>query len=462
MIGGALQILEKSAMRWGNWGAIQDLAPGGSAIAKLNCYGSLAIAKGIPVHAYCSILNMENAHNNAEVIDNESAGWYDKTIGYFFKKVKEKIPTGPDFLNWLFDGADSDGVVPFTSQLGGLNNFSWYKDDYKGFLGFDSSAHHCNITDEPEAILKIIKLLHEPKTSESFEDGFAPVNLSSRFTRADTPDEVVEFKDPSESQFIKIQAEKVSTARIVWITANGSEDLWSNIVFASLDDENLLCGMGQDEYLFRVPDEFGGDLTFYALGRTEDDALVGDSVTVHFDAEATPVSLYFEDRPEITMTKGQLLELNVVSIWSNGEEKYIIPKYKTDNDGILTIDGGMIAADEAGKCLLIANYAGLTDTLSVTVAGNTENSIRSVEKEKPSVSYNNGTLTLSANDSFSGVLTVEIYDLAGTFCCRQRDDVVIKAGDTVRMDISSLPSQFYIARIRTANDSRSIKFYKRN
>ena len=462
IISSGLKLLAAYHKRWGNWGAIQDLSPSSDAIKKLNNSGNLNHAYGIPVHASCSTIKMDNAHSLIEVL-NEATKWFTFMPSLiFFGKAKVNIPTDIDILKFLYGNDSHDGVVSFTSQRGGLDGqpMSLYQDDYKGIFGSKSNAFHTNNTDHPESLTRINKLLHESKTSNSFAKGFKPVDLSQKSSRRKAEIETADFKEPTESQFIKIEAEKEDTARIVKVTVTGSDDLWSNMVFFGLDEETLMSGIGQSEYRFQIPDTFEGDLTIYALGRTNDDALVGDTAVVSFKSAASLTYMYFEDWPSVTMTEGQQLELNVLAGWTNGEEKYVTPTYSTDKNGIIDIDGAMITAKGAGECQLFAQYGDLADTITVKVIPAIPSNIQSVSADKPIVKYYNGLLTVIANKAVSGNLAVEIYDLSGRPYLQRHLNVSLKEGERAAFDLSSLPSKLYIVKVSGAVDA-TLKFYKR-
>ena len=449
---------------YGNWGAIQDLSSSSSAIAKLNDPDALSRVQEIPVQALYSTLNMDKAVPQKVISINSKYSWlYDAfTVGTFLEKDEDGNINDVDILNRLFGKEKHDGVVPLISQRGGLTgiDLSPKGDEYKGVFGLSSDSHHCNITDHSGTFSKIYELLYTPKNSGSFVKGFKPLDLSKKSARSRAVDEMVDFKEPSESQFIKIHAEQEDTARVLKVTVMGSDDLLRNLVFIGLDEENLLTGIGQDEYQFRIPDTYEGDLTVYALGRTEDDALVSDSVVVKYEKAASLNYLFFEDWPKLTMIEGQQLELNVIGGWSNGDENYVTPDYSTNREGILDFDGSLITAKAEGECLLIANFEGLADTITVKVLSAKASSILTIEKSKASIRYGNGSLVVAPENNYTGPIAVMIYDMSGNLCYQRHRIVTVVGNEPITFDLSSLPTQLYIARVRTS-DEHAIKFVKR-
>lgn len=459
------KLYEKFKIIGRNWGAIEDLSPSSNAIKKLNGLDMLTNAKGVPVHAFCSTLDTKNQFSHGEVpIIDKQIKWYDKiSLGYFFMKTKEELNKDElSILNLIFEQDANDGIVSFTSQRGGVSGLSWslYSDEYRGHFGMSSSAHHCNITDIPEVFVRIDNLLHTPKKSEYFADEFQPEDLSKIKTRTRSIEEIADFKTAKESQFIKIMAEKEDTARILKVSISGSDDLWSNIVFTELDDDFMFSGFAQKEYRFRIPERYEGDFMVYALGRTNDDALVCDSVKIHYDSDVTLEYMYFEDWPSVTMVEGQRLELNVLAGWSNGEKRIVTPNYSTNKDGILDIDGSLLTARGAGECQLIAHYGDLTDTLTVKVIAAVPDGINRIRTDKPIVKYANGVLTVVANKPISGNLAVDIYDLTGKHFFQKRQKLSLRDGELATFDLSSLTQQLYIVRITGAMDA-IFKFYKK-
>lgn len=458
----AIKMIAEYNKRWGNWGAIQDLAPDSKAIALLNNSDMLGNARDIPVHALCSTLDMSNATSQSTKVKADSTGFFSiPAIEYFFGKKTDEVPTDLTILKMLFDQELHDGVVQLSSQRGGLGGAAWslFSEPYKGLFGSLSLAHHCSVTQLSSTAFEISELLHERKSSEFYAKGFNPVDLSTKNARARSSEDV-DFKAPTESQFIKIQVEREDKERVLNVKVSGSDDLWLNMVLIGLDEETLLTGIGQSEYRFLIPDTFWGELTVYALGRTNDDALVADSAVISYDRAVSLNYMFFEDWPSVTMMEGQQMELNVVGGWTNGEQNYIIPVYVTDKDGILEINGSQIIAKNKGECLLIATYDGLADTLRVKVMSSVGTGVETLKVNKPSIFYSNDYLNVVSDEPYSGVMIVDLYNLSGALIRQFRRYVSIQAGESMSFDISSLPTGLYITRVKMKEET-SKKIYRK-
>ncbi len=459
-----LKMIEEYYKSLEKWGAIPDLAPESKGIATLNNSTNLSKAKGIPVHAICSIMDMNNDDLGQCVVKAESAELYNmSSLNAFISPNKNYGSMAVGILKELFGEEFHDGIVSFPSQSGGLtgNALTNIVAPYKGYFGLSSFAFHCNITNYAETYLKVDELLRASKNSQLFAKSFDPIDLSNSRLITRSSDNGVEFKSPTESQYIKIKAEKEDTARLLTVKVTGSDDLWSNLIMISLDNEKLMTGIGEKEYQFQIPDTYHGELTVYALGRTNNDALVADSAIVDYEESYSSLNyLFFEDWPSITLSNGQQLELNVIGGWNNGTEGFIVPNYTTDKDGVLKIEGTQITAIGEGECLLIANYEGLTDTLQVTVLSSQSTAIANLKTDKVQIGYYNKELKVVLEHSYNGNIMVEICDLSGKVCYRDHHQISVQAGEPIFINLSSLPSQLYIARIRTTEESL-MKFYNR-
>ncbi len=441
-------------------GAIGDLRVNSKAIEKLNSGVALK-----PSHAICSYLNIDENTKENDLITKLTAFMFPSVLEYFLQVKDVDLPlTDIKVLNSIFGEKKHDGIVTFESQLGGLSEQAGtatvYPSEYKGSFGSSSLTHHCNITEYRPAEAKIVELLHKPKSSNAFaQNGFSPRNYNIR-KRTSKVENRIQFRTPSDEKFIKLGYEYDESERLLKVTTNGSSDLMTNLVFIPVDKDSIFCGLDKDGYTFKIPATFGGELHVYALGRTNDDALVGDSLVLMMERSASLNYLFFEDWPSMTLINGQQVELNVVGGWDNGDEGYVSPIYTTDKDGVLKIEGTQITAIGEGECLLIANYEGLTDTLQVTVLSSQSTAIANLKTDKVQIGYYNKELKVVLEHSYNGNIMVEICDLSGKVCYRDHHQISVQAGDPIYFNLSSLPSQLYIARIRTSDES-SMKFYKR-
>ena len=365
--------------------AFKDLAPSSQAISALNNQS----CSGIPIHAIGSYMHLDQTqtthpasewdrycytHYSTLLVD--CATLFPESIG-----MEESFETSDfdfEILKLMYGGPNdvyegkNDGIVSLTSQLGGLAscNCTMLDSLYVGFCGANSNAHHTKTHHWDVTIDAIKGLLTRPKTDPCFStSGFrAPVNTllaSGGLSLVSLP----ELKDAPETSFINLTLEKNEDEynRDLVATMATSDDIESFIIFACLDDDKFLVSACDTELTFVIPDNYEGNLVFYALGRTANDELVADMDSVEYTSITSLVALDFEDYDNLTMCVGQTLGLNVVATWDNGESEYVKPTYSATPGGILSIDGQMFTPVAVGECELIAEYKGLTCTKKITV-----------------------------------------------------------------------------------------------
>lgn len=356
--------------------AFGDLAPSSNATQDLNS----KTCAGIPVHVIGSYMK-ENTHY--EVVSNYAMNGDGLFLNYVFSipeyQVVEDDHLGFKLMDWFYDG-ENDGIVPLSSQLGGLNGA--YKtelyDTYLGVLGIKSNAHHTKTHHWTETIDAITDLLKLPKTDPCFTtSGFrAPANAlldSGGPSLVSVP----EFKEAPETSFINLTLEKNEDEydyydedeynRDLVATVTTSDDIESFFIFACLGEDKFLVSAWDTEPTVVIPDNYEGNLVFYALGRTANDELVADMDSVEYSSITSLAALDFEDYDDLMMCVGQTLGLNVIATWDNGESEYVKPTYSATPGGILNIDGQMFTPVAVGECELIAEYKGLTCTKKITV-----------------------------------------------------------------------------------------------
>lgn len=363
----ALKYLARAGWKLADAGAITDLAKNSSALISLNSRDD-----DVPVHAVCSYMNSYNYVGSETWLEDifPSFSSFFSGVSYFFSDHCDYKQKDVAVLNYLFNNAPNDGVVTLISQKGGLNGAQTtiISEPYKGSFGTISPAHHLNITDYIRTSWNIHDLLKSDKYSEKFsQTGFHPYSISSE-ARANVENYAkIDFKEPTESQFVKLTVEKEDTARVIHVKVDSSDDMKACLVFASLGGYNLLSGICQSEYRFRIPDAYDGDLTIFALGRANDDAIAADSAVVHFESLAELESIYFDELSDTVYVVGQDIDPEVIGKWDNGEETCVRPTFTTDNDNVVKIENGEIIAVAEGESQLTADYKGKRCSLHIII-----------------------------------------------------------------------------------------------
>lgn len=378
VVGVACKLLHRE-LSGPEYGAVNDLKPSSDAISWVNSKS----CEGIPIHAIGSYMTSPSTWVRSKC--SVSLIWphlVDLVAIVFpeYSELLERNDWGFSFMDEIYRG-QNDGIVSLASQLGGLSfpGANMQVDMCSGYFGYNSNAHHMKTHHWAQTVEYITESLHLPKNSNRFSmTGFrAPVNT---FLESGGPSlvSVPEFKDAPETSFINLTLEKNEDDyydyfdedeynRDLVATVTTSDDIVSFLVFACLDDDKCLVSVCDTEPTFVIPDNYEGNLVFYALGRTANDELVADIDSVEYSSITSLAALDFEDYDDLMMCVGQTLGLNVIATWGNGESEYVKPTYSATPDGILSIDGQMFTPVAVGECELIAEYKGLTCTKKITV-----------------------------------------------------------------------------------------------
>ena len=352
-----------------DFAAFGDLAPASNATQKLNS----KTCAGIPVHAIGSYMK-ESTH--FEVVGHYAMNGDGLFYNYIFSipnyQVVEDDHLGFELMDWFYDG-ENDGVVSLSSQLGGLSGAhkTEQSDTYLGVLGYKSNAHHTKTHHWDVTLNAITGFLKRPKKDPCFTtSGFrAPANALLESGGPSLVSMPV-FKDAPENSFINLSLEKNEDEydRDLVATVATSDDIESFFIFACLgEDRYLVSASWETEPTFVIPDNYEGNLVFYALGRTANDELVADIDSVEYTGITSLIALDFEEYDDMIMHVGQTLGFNVIATWANDEEEYVEPVFTASPSGILDIDGQMITPVAVGECDLVAEYKGFTCTKKIIV-----------------------------------------------------------------------------------------------
>lgn len=262
--------------------AVSDLAIGSSAINNLNSSSASRLI-GIPVFAVGTFLSdiEENDYSyTCPTQMTDEAAYLMSHI--FYNDVPRKR------YNYLLDNIIGDGIVSLESQRGGLNDIycSMFSDAWKGIIW--SNAFHCNSPkwDVTQNEIRLL-LLSDPDADIFCFSGFGNLqhyNATKKFIAKSSIEDdskyVTDFVEPKETSYIQLNISSVSNEQYTH-TANisTSNDMTTTMVFAILSENNMIADYDKNIMNFNL-DGYDNEITFYAIGRTNYNALVMDSVKV--------------------------------------------------------------------------------------------------------------------------------------------------------------------------------------
>lgn len=252
--------------------AIIDLGINSTAIQNLNS-SSVSNLYGIPVCAVGTEIDWVNYEGIKYAVTEPFYEAYGYLMAHIFNK---EIPHERNYLNNNASG--SDAVVSVESQKGGCSASYIYK-------GTWGNAFHCN---SPEWGIVHDKLLHLLKATESYEFSFRGYGISTsnapmRSRKASEADDkyITSFEDAKPSSYIKVTIEPKDEDEYTHeVSLSHSEDMATIMAFALLSKDDMIADYDKDTMYFNFRD-YEGEVTVYAIGRTDYNALVIDSVKVN-------------------------------------------------------------------------------------------------------------------------------------------------------------------------------------
>lgn len=242
--------------------AIGDLAIASDAIENLNGSSSY-ILMGIPVHAVCS-----------EILKSVNPKFPVYPSAFIVPQLLWGIATD----KYYFLG---DGVVPTFSQRGGLN------DDYVSvYSGGISNAFHTNSPKWERFINRVYALLTSPKDSNVFSlhgfNGLPSKTMMKNMRQAELSEYVVAFNpiDSTKTSF-QLTAEILSAEeKKLNLKITQSEDINYSFVFGFTENGAVLYDINSTNTNFNLSNYDFNEITFYAVGKTDYNAIVVDSISV--------------------------------------------------------------------------------------------------------------------------------------------------------------------------------------
>lgn len=440
--------------------AFQDLDPKSAAIKKLSDGASKT--KDIPVHAFCSYLEGEY-----EVTDSvcyyESHPFNEGEMIYICDpRFKEKFKTMKAFTDHVLGENVHDGIVAMSSQQGGLGGSAYTKkhSPYKGWRGELSDAHHENVHHWDKAEDALIDLLKEPESSSKFsKGGFG--RLPNRVGKA-TPkaaDNELQFTAPQIGSngidgnvkiSVEMATDSIDRTEYAAVKMDLSDNIVANSAFTITDRESMIIASNKNKYRFKLPPHISGDLTFYAIGRTDDGKVITDSCTIALDRDIELAYMQFADRSDLLMTAGQTITPHAIGYWTSGDVTYVDYELVSSDEKILAVDGTSVTALTEGECKLSAHSANLSDTINVTVMPLPTATLPIIDTDSGlSISVQDNTLTITSDTDLPEGMTLKLYDMSGILYMNERVNEYIKGGEQREFKLPNATRRVYVLRVET-------------
>lgn len=211
--------------------------------------------------------------------------WGVVMLNLFDKEVKhERV-----YLNEDADGTDA--VVSVNSQKGGCEKFYIYR-------GLITQANHCAATEWDVIHARLLELLTSPRSSDFCLTGFGTPPAYARTRGAENFKFFTDFVEPKSTSFIKIEAKKIDNQEYTHeLRLSHSNDMAKTVALCVLSKDDVVYDFDKDVMHFDM-NGFEGEKWVYAIGRTNYNALVVDSVKVTLEGASDGIKSV-EDNAEL-------------------------------------------------------------------------------------------------------------------------------------------------------------------
>lgn len=197
--------------------------------------------------------------------------WGAIMLNVFNKEVKRKRV----YLDENANG--TDGVVSVNSQKGGCERSYIYR-------GLITQANHCAATEWNVTQERLLELLTSPNSGDFCLTGFGTPPANVRKRAAENFEFFTGFVEPKSTSFIKIEAKKVDNQKYTHeLKLSHSDDMAKTVALCMLSKDDVVYDFDKEVMHFDMSG-FEGEKWVYAIGRTNYNALVIDSVKVTLGA----------------------------------------------------------------------------------------------------------------------------------------------------------------------------------
>lgn len=333
--------------------AISDLAYNSEAIKNLNSAEASKII-GIPVFAIGTQLDVLAADNYFRTVPTLGVS---VEMTYLLAHLFSKdIPKNRQ--SFFLDKMNGDGVVSVESQKGGVSSHysNIYSAECKWVL--DSEAFHCN-SPKWNIVHDGIRhlLLSAPDEKVFCMSGFGtptyysvPKNVSTKVDEVKQTEFITYFAEPKGTSFIDVSISNAYNEDYTHIAnLSHSDDMITTMVFASLSGDAMIAEYDRDVVNLYL-EGYEGEVTFYAIGRTNYDALVIDSVKVNLTPETKMDNISNQDEISYSANNGYLELHNVPST------SYTITIYDMLGDVLMSMQSNLehcYALPNKGQMLIV-------------------------------------------------------------------------------------------------------------
>ena len=284
-------------------------------------------------------------------------------------------------INEIFKGEGHDYIVPQISQEAGLPN-----EAITVLTGLETA--HTSVTGNANYSQRLVELLNAPvdsllfaplpATLDVYDDVLAIYATPSpmvQLTQSDAKDKIWTVKENTLNMKFLKDFVNYKTSETVFINVE------SNVLTESVNHVLVVTSIGswQDDeapfdFQIPLPSEYVGDITFQALGKSEENILyTSQKQSINVKAEAELVSIKIFPRKGLIVGIQDKRQLYVMGQYSDKISRNISKassgtQYQSSNENILTVNpDGLMQAVSSGTVTVSARNGKIHDSVTVSV-----------------------------------------------------------------------------------------------
>ncbi|WP_178989217.1 YCF48-related protein [Winogradskyella schleiferi] len=427
-------------------GAIDNLRVNGSFINSLNNNSNSPNYDNIGLH---SIVTTESSTG----LGLE----YTKVIGFAMAAQTQIV----DFTmkHFLFNDEINDLVVPFSSQVGGVE-FSAYTSQWHSSTGDPLSNGDPN----PGVLAKSIELVNKKAEDVAFFDNFGyypsdlEYNLNYQRSANYVSNETLTIISP-------IDNTEFNSGDVVSIETNGSSGIINILTSIGSQDTSIQSNLSEntttDTVLFTLPEDTLGRLEIVCAGFDQNGYADYDSTYIIVTTDAILESIKIQENI-IYVAENNDTAIRITGNYSDGVERDITSmvdiSYSFSSNNATNTAIGFIDGISEGEDVLTVSINGKIDSAPIVITSASE--FYDITLSNEEAILNNNKLTIYPNPT-KRVLNINIdesideiliYDLTGKQLLTKENSKTI--------DVSNLRNGIYIVKIYSNNSIISKHFIK--
>lgn len=382
---------------------------------------------------------------------------YTKVIGFAMAAQTQIVDF--NMKHFLFNDEINDLIVPFSSQVGGVE-FSSYTSQWHSSTGDLLQGGNPN----PNVLIKAKELVNKDPEDVAFFDnfGYNPVELDYTLNYQRP---INNYSNESLAITNPIEESTYISGSDVTIEVNGSSGITNILTSMGSQNTSIQSDLSENSLatmVYTIPENFLGRLEIVAMGFDSNGYADYDSTYILVTTTATLQSIEI-DEDLIYVAENNSTPIRILGNYSDGVQrdisKLVDISYGFNNNNASNIEPGFINGITEGDDILTVTLDDKIDSVPVIISPSSE--IYDITLTDSEVVVNENILSIYPNPTsnflivktIDGIDNISIFDLTGKLLISQENSKSI--------DVTKLANGIYIAQIMIKNRIVSKQFVKK-